>query len=94
MKKVSVLILDDIGAEAITAWTRDEVLGPILQQRIEKLPTVYTSNLKIDELERHFAFTKNERESNYRNAARIMERIEPFVEYCEVNGRNRWHERK
>ncbi|MCM3079612.1 primosomal protein DnaI [Brevibacillus invocatus] len=88
LKKVSVLILDDIGAEAITAWTRDEVLGPILQSRMEKLPTVYTSNLKLDELERHFANAKNG-DQNYRSAARVMERIEPFVEYCEVKGRNR-----
>ncbi|MFI8714227.1 primosomal protein DnaI [Brevibacillus brevis] len=88
LKNVSVLILDDIGAEAITAWTRDEVLGPILQRRMEKLPTIYTSNLKLDELEQHFAKAKNS-EPNYRSAARIMERIEPFVDYCEVKGRNR-----
>ncbi|MCM3145357.1 primosomal protein DnaI [Brevibacillus sp. MER 51] len=88
LKNVSVLILDDLGAEAITAWTRDEVLGPILQRRMEKLPTIYTSNLKLDELEQHFAKAKNS-EANYRSAARIMERIEPFVEYCEVKGRNR-----
>ncbi|KZE39146.1 hypothetical protein AV540_25875 [Brevibacillus parabrevis] len=93
LKTVSVLILDDIGAEAITAWTRDEVLGPILQRRMEKLPTIYTSNLKLDELEQHFARAKNS-EPNYKSAARIMERIEPFVEYCEVKGRNRRRERK
>ncbi|MGF9909392.1 primosomal protein DnaI [Brevibacillus porteri] len=93
LKNVSVLILDDIGAEAITAWTRDEVLGPILQRRMEKLPTIYTSNLKLDELEQHFAKAKNS-EPNYRSAARIMERIEPFVDYCEVKGRNRRRERK
>lgn len=94
LKKVSVLILDDIGAEAITAWTRDEVLGPILQSRMEKLPTVYTSNLNLDELESHFANAKNERDPNYRSAARVMERIGPFVEYCEVKGRNRRREQK
>lgn len=94
LKKVSVLIMDDIGAEAITAWTRDEVLGPILQSRMEKLPTVYTSNLTLEELGRHFANAKNEREPNYRSAARVMERIEPFVEYCEVKGRNRRRDQK
>ncbi len=94
LKKVSVLILDDIGAEAITAWTRDEVLGPILQSRMEKLPTIYTSNLTLDELERHFANAKNEHSPNYRSAARIMERIEPFVQFCEVKGRNRRRDQK
>ncbi|MFE1625934.1 ATP-binding protein [Brevibacillus reuszeri] len=47
LKNVSVLILDDIGAGAITAWTRDEVLGPILQSRMDKLATIYTSNLTL-----------------------------------------------
>ena len=31
VKKAQVLMLDDIGAEAMSAWTRDEVLGTILQ---------------------------------------------------------------
>ena len=47
LKTVSVLILDDIGAKAITAWKRDEVRGPILQSRMEKLPTIYKSNLTL-----------------------------------------------
>nr|WP_199930071.1 ATP-binding protein [Brevibacillus brevis] len=93
LKNVSILILDDIGAEAITAWTCDEVLGLILQLRMEKLPTIYTSNLKLDELEQHFAKAKNS-EPNYRSAARIMGRIEPFVENCEVKGRNRCRAQK
>ncbi|MFE1631255.1 primosomal protein DnaI [Brevibacillus reuszeri] len=94
LKTVSVLILDDMGAEAITAWTRDEVLGPILQSRMEKLPTIYTSNLTLSELTEHLANAKNERQPNYRNAARVMERIEPFVDFCEVKGRNRRRDRK
>ena len=83
-----------MGAEAITAWTRDEVLGPILQSRMEKLPTIYTSNLTLSELTDHLANAKNERQPNYRNAARVMERIEPFVDFCEVKGRNRRRDQK
>ena len=31
-----MLLLDDIGAETVTEWSRDEVLGTILQYRMEE----------------------------------------------------------
>lgn len=40
VKKANVLILDDVGADSMTSWTRDEVFGVILQYRMqEQLPT-------------------------------------------------------
>ena len=56
IKKAPLLLLDDIGAENTTAWSRDEVLGPILQYRMdEHLPTFFTSNLTIEELENNLS---------------------------------------
>ena len=50
-----LLLLDDIGAEHLTAWARDEVIEPIIQHRMdEKLPTFFTSNFDYDGLEKHF----------------------------------------
>lgn len=89
LKRVSVLILDDIGAEAISPWLRDEVLGSILQYRVAKgLPTVYTSNLNYDELEEHFAYSQR---SGYEalKAGRIMERIRYETDAYHVGGANR-----
>lgn len=35
-------MLDDIGAEVMTSWTRDEILGSIMQFRMqENLPTFF-----------------------------------------------------
>ncbi|MER2254236.1 MAG: primosomal protein DnaI, partial [Priestia megaterium] len=34
VKKVPVLMLDDLGAESVTSWMRDDVLGTILQFRM------------------------------------------------------------
>lgn len=88
-KTVSVLILDDIGAEALTKWTRDSVLGRILQERMEVLPTVFTSNLTIQRLQLHMANVPDESPAaGELKAQRIMERIEPFVKTVEVRGRN------
>ncbi|MGG6309832.1 primosomal protein DnaI [Paenibacillus macerans] len=96
LKEASVLILDDIGAEPLTSWTRDEVLGPILQRRMEEFATIYTSNLTISELRKHLANVKDakdtDRKQHEKKAERIIERIEPFVKVLPVGGRNRRRE--
>lgn len=72
--KSDVLLLDDIGAENNTSWSRDEILGPILQYRMDnKLATFFTSNLKIEELEIHLKSTNNSVDSV--KARRIIERV-------------------
>lgn len=89
LKKATVLILDDIGAENMTPWTRDEILGAILQYRMmEKLPTVMTSNLDLDELEDHLAHSDKGGIERLK-AKRMMERIRHQVDVYYVDGRNR-----
>lgn len=89
VKTVDVLILDDLGAEVISPWVRDDVLGSILQYRVaNKLPTVYTSNLSYEELEEHLAYSqKNGFEAL--KAKRIMERIRHETDAYYVGGSNR-----
>ena len=74
VKYAPLLLIDDIGAENLTAWARDEVLQTILQYRMEeKLPTFFTSNLTLDELESHLAITKGSDDKI--KAGRIIQRI-------------------
>lgn len=74
IKKVKLLLIDDIGAENVTAWGRDEILGTILQYRMEEgLTTFFTSNLNYDELETAISLSKGKIDSL--KAARIIERI-------------------
>ena len=78
-RKVDLLLLDDIGAENITSWSRDEILGPILQYRMDNnLPTFITSNLDLKELEVHLSESKNEVDKL--KAKRIIERIKYLTE--------------
>jgi primosomal protein DnaI len=66
-----LLLLDDIGAEYITPWARDEVLEPILQHRMdENLVTFFTSNFDYDGLLKHFTIN-----GEAVKAGRILERI-------------------
>lgn len=74
VREARVLFLDDLGAEDMTPWVRDEVLGPILHYRmIQELPTFFSSNMNLDELETHLADTKNG--VDRMKAKRIMERV-------------------
>lgn len=91
VKTAEVLILDDFGAESMTNWTRDEVIGAILQFRMaEQLPTFFTSNLGFKELEQHLAFTQRG-EKDVVKAARIMERMNAVTEEVMLYGENRRH---
>ena len=74
LKTVPILFLDDIGAEALTPWARDEILGTILQHRMDSnLPLFLTSNLNLEELEIHLSTTKDGIDKV--KARRIIERI-------------------
>lgn len=88
IKKCDLLLLDDIGAETTTPWNRDEILGTILQYRMDnKKATFFTSNLNIKELENHF-ITSNKDEEVIK-ARRIMERVKYLTDELELIGENK-----
>ena len=87
VKKVPILLIDDLGAESVTPWSRDEILCPLLQYRMdEKLPTFFTSNLNLDNLEKHLAITSKGDEII--KAGRIISRIKQLTEYQELISKN------
>ena len=90
LKKAPVLMMDDIGADQLSSWFRDDVLGVILQYRMqEELPTFFSSNIALDDLE-EFYLTQNTRgELEPLKAKRIMERIRFLVDEVVINGENR-----
>ena len=86
-KKAELLLIDDIGAETTTNWNRDEILGTILQYRMqESLPTFFTSNLSIKELEEHLAGSDSEGKIKSR---RIIERIKYLTDNITMVAENR-----
>lgn len=88
IKKVDLLLLDDIGAENCSNWSRDEVLGPILQYRMEShLPTFFTSNLTLDELETALSTTASGVDKL--KARRIIERIKQLTVSLELVSKNK-----
>ena len=88
IKKTPLLLFDDIGAENCSNWSRDEVLGPILQYRMENhLPTFFTSNLTIEELEKSLSITSSGVDKI--KAKRIIERIKQLTIQEELISKNR-----
>lgn len=83
-----VLIFDDIGAETLSEWSRDDVLGVILQKRMDNvLPTFFSSNMNMDDLTEHFAETRNNVDEV--KARRLMERVRFLSKEIFVGGKNR-----
>ena len=86
LESVDLLLIDDIGAEKVSEWSRDEILGTILQYRMNNaLTTFFTSNFDIKELEHHMSNNGTEEVK----AGRIIERIKQLTEDMEVISINR-----
>mgnify|MGYP001035158318 CR=1 FL=1 len=82
---VDLLLIDDIGAEKVTEWSRDEILGTVLQERMNNYKTTFfTSNFNIQELEKHLA-----NDGDIVKARRIVERIKQLSDDLEMNSENR-----
>ena len=84
VKTSPLLLIDDLGAENITEWSRDEILCPILQYRMENnLPTFITSNLNLEALEKHLSIN-----NDVIKAKRIIERVEQLTNQIEMISKN------
>ena len=88
LENVDLLLIDDIGAEKVTEWSRDEILGTILQKRMNNYKTTFfTSNLNIEELERHLRITSYSDDEI--KARRIIERVKQLTEDMELISENK-----
>ncbi len=89
LRQAPILVIDDIGADSMSSWLRDDVLGVILQHRMqEQLPTFFTSNFSLDELETHLTYSQKG-ENEPIKAKRIMERVRYLAKPVELDGENR-----
>lgn len=87
-KNTSVLILDDLGAENLSMWIRDDILGVILEYRMQnELTTFITSNFDMTEMEKYLSETRDDRDPG--KAARLMQRVKFLTKFMVVSGKNR-----
>lgn len=90
LKKAPVLIIDDIGADAMSAWIRDDVLGVILEYRMqEELPTFFSSNFSMAQLEKEHLRISTRGDDEPLKAQRLMQRIRFLAREITMVGANR-----
>ncbi len=88
IKNVEYLAIDDIGAENISGFVRDDLFFNILDYRMgAELFTIFTSNLPLDELTKSLAETSHD--GSMLKAERIRERIEVLAKPVFLRGENR-----
>ncbi|HCM90286.1 MULTISPECIES: primosomal protein DnaI [Vagococcus] len=90
VKKAQVLMIDDIGADSMSSWIRDDILGVILQYRMqEQLPTFFSSNFNMKQLEEEHLRVTQRGEEEPLKAKRIMERVRYLTKEINMIGENR-----
>lgn len=55
VRNAPVLMLDDLGTESLTAWAREKLYQLVNHRYNERLPTVFTSNVRIEQLDGRIA---------------------------------------
>ena len=86
IKNIDILAFDDIGAERMTDWARDELFMPILNYRMEnKLITLFSSNESIESLRSKLSNVSNDDIGK----DRLMERIKTLAKEISLDGKSK-----
>ncbi len=89
LKRADFLVLDDIGAENVTNWVRDDILLPVLDYRMENhKSTLFTSNSDFADLRQRLMYNQYGQKEEMK-ADRIMERIRTLSMEIHVEGTSR-----
>lgn len=89
LRNVEILILDDLGGESASSWSRDDILLPLLNERMEKQRKTYvTSNYSLLELEKFYTLKSNAINDQV-GAKRLVERIRACMSEKRLQAKNR-----
>jgi primosomal protein DnaI len=89
LRNAYCVVLDDIGAETYSSYFRDEILFPLLNDRMEKHKlTIFTSNHDLSALANHFRFNQKGDDEALKSK-RLIERIERLSDALLIGGLNR-----
>ncbi len=89
LRNAYCIVLDDIGAETYSSYFRDEILFPLLNDRMEKHKlTIFTSNHDLSALSNHFRYNQKGDDEALKSK-RLIERIERLSDAHLIGGLNR-----
>ncbi|WP_289221426.1 ATP-binding protein, partial [Faecalibaculum rodentium] len=85
LKFSDVVVLDDLGSEGISKWTRDDILFPVLDYRMQNgKKTYFSSNYTPEEL-----LEKYQPDGDRVASLRLQERIRSLAQPVKMTGRSR-----
>lgn len=87
IKKSQVVILDDVGSEDISKWTRDEIMLPLLNLCVmQNKLIIINSNYSLKKLKFNYLNAKNntDNENAKINSSKIINRIEKLCELIKI----------
>lgn len=86
IKNLDILAFDDMGAEKMSDWARDELFMPILNYRMEnKLITLFSSNESLVSLKSKISKASNDEVAK----ERFMERIRTLTNQIVLDGKSK-----
>lgn len=89
LKSIDVLMLDDLGSENLTPWVRDEILGPVINYRVnENKPVFVSSNISPKDMITHLAIDKSP--AGELKAERIISRLQGLVVPVNMDDSNKY----
>lgn len=88
LRRAQVLYLDDFGSEMMTRWSRDEILFPLLEERMDQhKKTYFASNMSQKELQILYQLDGSDRDTVA--AKRLMERVIALSDEVALKGESR-----
>ncbi|CAM12155.1 Putative DNA replication protein [Candidatus Phytoplasma australiense] len=86
LKTTDCLFLDDLGAENINPWFRDEILLPLLYYRAErKLPVFISSNYNFLQLDKHLIGNVAYNDNSYVKIHKIIDKINELTKFYDFS---------
>lgn len=90
LRTCDCLLIDELGAENLTEWFRDEILAPTLNYRlVENKPIFITSNISPNDLKEHFKLNNSKEE--ILKANRIFSRFQSLVNSISFDDSNKYN---
>ena len=85
MKNLDYLVIDDVGGENVTPWSRDEILSAVLAYRLQnEKATFFTSEYSLEKLKKIYTLKTTDKE----RAERLVSRMKAVSMPLELKGKD------
>ncbi len=85
MKNLEYLVIDDVGGENVTPWSRDEILSSVIAYRLQnQKATFFTSGYSLERLKKIYTLKASDKE----NVERLISRMKAISTAVELKGRD------